>query len=125
MKRLTLFILCLSLHLSSQAQVNRYLAKKGERVDFDTAMVIKLESYRQDFREQQAQRRLIDSLQYALTQKETETLVARQPAPAQSAEQKSSLKTEQLSKKREGLKWYFNPILYLGAGLLMGVYLVD
>lgn len=125
MKRLIIFILCLVPHLSSHAQVSHYLAKKGERVDFDTAMVIKLEAYRQEFREQQAQRKLIDSLRNALAQNRAETVSAQQADPALSAEQNSSLKTEQLSKKREGLKWYFNPIMYLGAGLLIGVYLVD
>lgn len=125
MKSLIIFILCLGPHLSTHAQVSHYLAKKGERVDFDTAMVIKLEAYRQEFREQQAQRELIDSLQNALGLKRAETVLAQEPDPALSPEQTSSLKNEQLSEKRGGLKWYFNPLLYLGAGLLMGVYLVD
>ena len=122
MKRLIIFLICFCSLLPAEAQVTRYLARKGTKVDFDTAMVIKLEAYRKDFEIEMEKSKLIDSLQQVLAaQQRQDTILAERPAPLPAQEKLPEIVVDE----KKGLKWYFNPILYLGAGLLMGVYLVD
>jgi hypothetical protein len=126
MKSLFTILIFIGSILPAEAQVTRYLAKKGEKVDFDTAIVIKLEVYRKEFKMQQVQNKLIDSLHQVLTaQKKQEPVLAQQPVAQPSEEMQVAPAAPIVKEKRKGLKWYFNPLLYLGAGLLMGVYLVD
>jgi hypothetical protein len=126
MKSLFTILIFIGSILPAEAQVTRYLAKKGEKVDFDTAIVIKLDVYRKEFKMQQVQNKLIDSLHQVLTaQKKQEPVLAQQPVDQPSEEMQVAPAPTVIKEKRKGLKWYFNPLLYLGAGLLMGVYLVD
>lgn len=126
MKNLFIILIFIGSLLPAEAQVSRYLARKGEKVDFDTAIVIKLAIYRKEFKIQQAQNKLLDSLQQVLTSQENlEPVLAPQPVEFPAEEMQTEPAPTIVKEKRKNFKWYFNPLLYLGAGLLMGVYLVD
>jgi hypothetical protein len=126
MKSLLTILIFIGSLLPAEAQVTRYLARKGEKVDFDTALVIKLATYRKEFKMQQAQNKLIDSLHQVLSsQQNQEPVLAQQPVELPAEEMQVAPAPAVVKEKRQRLKWYFNPLLYLGAGLLMGVYLVD
>lgn len=126
MKSLLSILIFIGSLLPAEAQVTRYLARKGEKVDFDTAIVIKLATYRKEFKIQQAQNKFLDSLHQALTsQQNQEPALAQQPVEMPAKEMQVAPAPTVVKEKRQRLKWYLNPLLYLGAGLLMGVYFVD
>ncbi len=125
MKRLLISLIFIGFFLPAEAQVTRYLARKGEKVDFDTAIVIKLDVYRKEFQMQQTNNKLLDSLHQVLASQPTqETLLVQQPEE-KPGEEVPMGPTPPIVKEKSRLKWYFNPLLYLGAGLLLGVYVVD
>lgn len=124
MNRLIALLICIGSFLPAESQVTHYLAKKGTEVDFDTAMVIKLEAYRKEFQIQQAQNRLLDSLHHLLTTQQQQVPSLAAPSAVLTVAEQAQGQPVVVKEKKK-LKWYFNPLMYLGAGLLMGVYLVD
>lgn len=128
MKILLALLLSLSFSFIANGQVTRYLGTKGEVVDFDTAIVISLPAYRLELATQMAKDSLIDSLQTLYyDQKKQETLLAQQhfQETVEGISEMLSEKQEEKQEEKPRLKWYRNPILYVGIGLLMGVYLIE
>ena len=128
MKILLALLISLLFSFMANAQVTHYLGTKGEVVDFDTAMIINLPAYRLELASQMAKDSLIDSLQTLYyDQKKQETLLAQQHFQ-ETVEGISEMLAERQEEGREEkprLKWYRNPILYVGIGLLIGVYLIE
>lgn len=93
-------------------------------MEFDTAIIISLPAYRKDLKAVQLKDSVIDTLQSLYIQeKNRNTIMASQ---AETAPVEESVAEAPLPKARPSFRrWYFNPLLYLGAGLLLGVYAVD
>lgn len=122
---LSAILLCIGLGGPAVAQTTHYIATKEEGVVFDTAMVVKLSAYRKEFKELQRKEKLIDSLQALLaarTMPDTSQTIYAEPPVAIQPLPPNLTPDKERNKK---LKWYLNPVLSLGAGLLIGVYLID
>lgn len=131
MKLLLAFLLCLMTCFSVQAQQKqqqqhrRYLATKGERVEYDTAVVINVSAYRDDIRLRKRKDFMIDSLKADLAalyaERNQQTIMANQQQSEGNSNIQAELPGARVSKKN---KWYMNPVFGLGAGLLIGIYLI-
>lgn len=133
MKLLLAFLLCLMTFFSAHAQQKqkhkqqhrRYLATKGERVEYDTAVVVNVSAYRDDIRLLKRKDLVIDSLRAELNslygEKNQQTIMANQQQSAANSSISPEPGRTEVSKKN---KWYMNPIFGLGAGLLIGIYLI-
>ena len=124
MKILIMLIVAFFISLSASGQVTRYLGTKGEVVEFDSAIVIRLSAYRKEFRSMQAKDSVINTLRsFCIHEKNRNSIMAKEDIrenPEGVVAQPVAPPTSPVFRK-----WYFNPLLYLGAGLLLGVYVVD
>lgn len=133
MRLLLTILLCLICCLSVQAQQKqkqkhkhqRYVATKGYKVEYDTAIVVNIAAYRDDIRILKHKDFIIDSLQTNLkglqAERQHQTILANGPQESAKGDLETGLPQSRVSKKN---KWYKNPIFGLGAGLLIGIYLI-
>lgn len=129
MKLLMVLLLCLitSLLITSQpanAQHRLYLATKGERVDYDTAVVISYPIYKQELQRQKQKDFLIDSLQQLNLQYADKTQASIMEQQSLETAVDKSITGINENQVRERKRWYRNPIFGLGVGLLIGIYLI-
>lgn len=125
MKLLIALLLCMITTLSVNAQHSRYLGTKGERIDYDTAVVINIDVYRKELQIQHYKDFLIDSLQQVNSmnaEKNQQTVMASQQMEEAVDKSISGLNENQAAKKNK--KWYRNPVFGLGVGMLIGIYLI-
>lgn len=125
MKLLIALLLGFFCSMAAQAQETHYMGTKGEVVDFDTAVIISLPAYRAEQEALKAKELLIDSLQmyYHFGEKNQQSIMAEQELHQKIegiAADLSDVKKE-IGRRR----WFTNPLLFLGAGMLIGVYFVD
>lgn len=129
MRLLFAIFLCFICSLSVQAQQKhkhqRYVATKGDRIEYDTAIVVSIGAYRDDLRLLKRKDFIIDSLQTDLmglqAERQQQTVMANDSQEKGKSSLEAGLPQSRVSKKK---KWYMNPIFSLGAGLLIGIYLI-
>lgn len=111
-----LFALTLLLFaFTAEAQNKHYIARKGEKVDYDTAVVFQLTEYRKEWLKD---RRILaekDSLIDSLKQR---TIMA--PAHSDYHFHFDQPQAE-VKERRNKLHWTQNPILWMGIGTFIGV----
>lgn len=116
------FVCCLPVQAQKKHKHQRYVATKGYRVEYDTAIVVSIAAYRDDLRILKRKDFIIDSLQTDLqAERQQQTVMAGNPQQQGEASPEAGLPQSRVSKKN---KWYKNPIFGLGAGLLIGIYLI-
>lgn len=129
MKLLFAFLLCLTTCFAVQAQHKkkheRYVATKGYKVEYDTAVVVSRAAYREDIRILKRKDFIIDSLQSSLdslyAERNQQTIMANRQQEEAKSHMEAGIPQSRVSRKN---KWYMNPIFGLGAGLLIGIYLI-
>lgn len=103
-----------------------YIANKGERVLYDTAMVMKMSEVRDNFLRDQAKNRKIDSLQNIITSfrnvDATQTIMAPKDKYLERVIRIEAT-VDRIEKKSP--HWTMNPLLWLGVGMGIGLYLID
>lgn len=124
MKILIISISVFIISFSARGQVTRYLGTKGEVVEFDSAIIIRLSAYRKELKSMQAKDSVIDTLRSLYLHEKNRNTIMTSKTARDSTEELVA-KPVALPRRPLFRRWYFNPLLYLGAGLLLGVYVVD
>lgn len=122
---LLFIITCFSVQAQNKKKHERYVATKGYRVEYDTAVVVSAIAYRKDIKILKRKDFIIDSLQSSLdslyAERNQQTIMANRQQEEQQRNMEAGYPQARVSRKN---KWYMNPIFGLGAGLLIGIYLI-
>ena len=116
--------------LSVSAQHRYYLATKGERIEYDTAVVVHISAYKKDLEILKEKDEIIDSLSNLnnkYEQKIQETIMATQKQEEEKEmliQNLQELKDNPPQQEKKN-KWYLNPLFGVGIGMLIGVYSIN
>lgn len=125
MKFLMTLLLFVFVSFHAPAQHQYYLSTKGERVEYDTAVVVRISAFKEDLLLMKEKDSLIDSLRIVnklYEERNLETIMAKERQ--EEAIDKFLTDLNENPPPPPKHKWYMNPVFGMALGILIGVYLI-